>query len=95
MSQRAIDILYDDNYENYKTQIMTPIEEFQRLMNNRLDAEVEVRKANTKAGHSDTDYPCFGCAGGHRVDDLADQPPLYPSVKTLYKRDSGDRISVG
>lgn len=48
MSQRAIDILYDDNYENYKTQIMTPIEEFQRLMNNRLDAEVEVRKANTR-----------------------------------------------
>lgn len=48
LRQRAIEILYDENYENYKTQIMTPIEEFQALMNSRLDAEVEVRKANTQ-----------------------------------------------
>ncbi|NCC41998.1 MAG: response regulator [Clostridia bacterium] len=49
MRQKAIDILYDADYENYKTQIMTPIEEFQTVMNDRLDQEVEEKKNNTRA----------------------------------------------
>ncbi|SHJ51973.1 hybrid sensor histidine kinase/response regulator [Hespellia stercorisuis] len=48
MREKAIAILYDENYEAYKAEIMTPIEEFQSTMNNRLDGEVESRKRNTK-----------------------------------------------
>ena len=48
MRSKAIDILYDDNYENYKTEIMTPIDEFKEQMNSRLDEEVEQRKEGTR-----------------------------------------------
>lgn len=48
MKDKAIEILYDDNYENYKTLIMTPIDEFTRHMNARLDQEVEERKLATR-----------------------------------------------
>lgn len=48
MRQKAIDILYDENYENYKEKIMTPIENFQMEMNDRLNQEVEERKAATR-----------------------------------------------
>ena len=48
MRESAIDILYDNNYESYKTMIMTPIEEFTSMMNTRLDSEVEVKKAGTR-----------------------------------------------
>ncbi len=48
MRQKAIDILYDENYENYKTLIMTPIDEFKNTMNQRLDEEVEQRKEGTR-----------------------------------------------
>lgn len=48
MQEHAVEILYDDSYENYKTQIMTPIENFQELMNARLDEEVDMRKDRTR-----------------------------------------------
>lgn len=48
MRQKAIEILYDENYEDYKTKIMTPIEDFNGFMNARLDKEVEERKQGTR-----------------------------------------------
>ena len=48
MRSEAVKILYDKNYETYKNKIMTPIEEFTRLMNTRMDQEVEKRKNETK-----------------------------------------------
>lgn len=44
----AVEILYDKNYEAYKTEIMSPIEKFNTLMNARLDKEVEERKRGTQ-----------------------------------------------
>lgn len=49
MRNKAIEILYDENYENYKTKIMTPIDDFNSMMNARLDREVEERKRGTRA----------------------------------------------
>lgn len=43
----AVEILYDKNYEAYKTEIMSPIDKFNTLMNARLDKEVEERKRGT------------------------------------------------
>lgn len=48
MRQKSISILYDDNYEDYKEKIMTPIDEFQRLMNERLNNEVQEKREKTK-----------------------------------------------
>lgn len=50
LRNKAIEILYDTNYEDYKTKIMSPIAEFNTLMNERLDKEVEERKQDTKVG---------------------------------------------
>lgn len=50
LRNKAIEILYDKNYEDYKTKIMSPIAEFNTLMNERLDKEVEERKQDTKIG---------------------------------------------
>ena len=47
MHEKAISILYDDNYESYKNKIMTPIEEFIGTMNDRMEQEVEKRKEET------------------------------------------------
>ena len=46
--KKAIELLYVENYENYKTKIMTPIDDFNSLMNARLDREVEERKQGTR-----------------------------------------------
>lgn len=48
MKKKAIELLYDENYEEYKRKIMTPIEEFTQLMNDRMDREVEKRKEETR-----------------------------------------------
>ena len=48
MQDAAVSLLYDDNYEDYKTKIMSPIEEFQQCMNARLDNEVEEKKQGTR-----------------------------------------------
>lgn len=48
MRDKAIEVLYDANYEDYKTKIMTPIEEFNALMNARLDREAEAKKQGTR-----------------------------------------------
>lgn len=40
MQNTAIEILYNSNYNDYKNLIMSPIQEFQITMNNRLDNEV-------------------------------------------------------
>lgn len=50
MRQKSISILYDDNYEDYKEKIMTPIDEFQKSMNERLDNEVTEKRQKTKLG---------------------------------------------
>ncbi len=47
MREKAVSILYDDNYELYKNKIMTPIEEFIGTMNDRMNQEVEKRKEET------------------------------------------------
>lgn len=41
MASNAISILYDDNYENYKESIMSPIEFFQSIINAHLENEVK------------------------------------------------------
>ncbi len=48
MKKKAIELLYDENYEEYKRKIMAPIEEFTQLMNDRMDREVEKRKEETR-----------------------------------------------
>lgn len=48
MREKAINLLYDENYEEYKNKIMTPLENFTGLMNERMDREVEKRKEETR-----------------------------------------------
>lgn len=48
IKKKAIELLYDENYEEYKRKIMAPIEEFTQLMNDRMDREVEKRKEETR-----------------------------------------------
>lgn len=50
LRQKAISILYDDHYEDYKEKIMTPIDDFQKRMNQRLDNEVQAKREKTKLG---------------------------------------------
>ena len=50
LRQEAVSILYDENYEDYKEKIMTPIDEFQNLMNERLDNEVKTKRQKTRIG---------------------------------------------
>lgn len=52
MALTAVQILYDSSYESYKTQIMTPIEQFQEAMNRRLDLEVAESTAGRKFASS-------------------------------------------
>lgn len=49
MRQEAIRILYDSHYDHCKKTIMTPIAQFQDLMNDRLDGEVNRKKEETRA----------------------------------------------
>lgn len=49
MRDRAVYILYDKSYEEYKNKIMTPVSEFESIMNQRLDLEVVERQHRTRA----------------------------------------------
>lgn len=49
MKAASISLLFDANYEECKNEIMTPIVQFQELMNERMDREVEARKEQTRA----------------------------------------------
>ncbi len=42
MKGKAVEILYDNNYINSKHRIMSPINEFQDIINQRLNSEVQV-----------------------------------------------------
>lgn len=52
MQQAAIALLFDNNYETNKDKIMTPIDQFQTLMNERLDREVRIKRQKTRLGTS-------------------------------------------
>ena len=47
MAAKAIDILFNHTYDNYKDSIMNPIDTFQTLINTRLEQEVKSAKKGT------------------------------------------------
>lgn len=50
MRRSAVTILNDEDYESFKEKIMTPIAQFQSLMNERLNAEVKEKNEQLRQG---------------------------------------------
>ena len=46
---KARDIMFDNNYDNFKKTIMSPIAEFQEIMNSRLESELEAARRGTSS----------------------------------------------